>query len=96
MKTIESNIDDPNVQFITDAIDKNIETIYFNGFTNALGTSDVIITLQKNGKAITILNASYTVAKTLAMKLSEMISALEDRTGQKILTTTQVEECLKK
>src|SRR3989304_6622316 len=77
-------------KIIEKAVEDNIETIYFNGFTNALGVGDVVILLQKNSKSVAILNTSYTVAKTLAIKLGEMISFLEDKTSQKMLTTDQI------
>jgi hypothetical protein len=81
-------------QIYEDAVKSNVETIYFNGFTTALGNGDITVVLQKNGKPIALLNASYTVAKTLSIKLGELVSFLEDKTNQKMLTTDQVQECV--
>jgi hypothetical protein len=81
-------------EVIQKAIESNIETIYFNGFTNSVGVGDVVIVLHRNGKPIAILNASYTVAKSLAIKLNELIGFLESKTDQKMLTTDQVEQHL--
>ncbi len=69
-------------------------SIYFNGFAMALGAADVIITLQLNGKPTVTLNASYTVAKTLAAGLAKTVDDLERATHTTILTTHQVVEAL--
>lgn len=81
-------------KIIEEAISNNVETIYFNGFVNTLGIGDVMLLLQRNGKPVAILNASYTVAKTLAIKLGESISFLESKVNQKMLTTDQIKECV--
>lgn len=55
-----------------------------------MGLGDVMIVLQRNGKPIAVLNASFTVAKSLAIKLGEAINFLEEKTKQRMLTTDQV------
>jgi predicted KAP-like P-loop ATPase len=81
-------------QIIQQAVEGDVQSIYFNGFTNTIGVGDVLVVLQKNGKPVAVLNCSYTVAKTLAIKLGQGISFLEDKTNQKMLTTDQVEQCV--
>lgn len=71
-------------------------TLYFNGFSMALSTGDVVITLLLQGRPIQTLNVSYTVAKTLATALSAAIEQLEKRTNQPIMTVQTVNEALKK
>ena len=67
--------------------DKELPTIYFNGFITTVGTGDVLIILRQQNKPVAILNTSYTVAKTLAEKLGGGIAVLEQRTGNTIMTT---------
>jgi hypothetical protein len=67
--------------------DTSLEKIYFNGFAAGIGTGDIMITLERNGIPITVLNTSYTVAKSLAEKMTEIIEKLEKQTGNTIMTT---------
>ena len=55
----------------------DIPQIYFNGFATALGSGDVVIVLERNGKPVATLNASFTEAKTLVQKIGELIASLE-------------------
>lgn len=82
------------VGIIEQAINSDVPKIYFNGFGNALGSGDVVIVLQCNNKPVAVLNASYTVTKTLAIKLAELISNLERETGNTIMTTFDVDSKL--
>jgi len=68
----------------------DVPTIYFNGFINSLGTGDVLIILKRANTPIAKLHASYTLAKTLAVKLREMIATLEAKSGNTIMTTDDV------
>ncbi len=68
----------------------DLDATYFNGFSLATGIGDIIITLFRNGKPIRTLNTSYTVAKTLSLKLSQSIQKLEKETGNEIMTTDYV------
>lgn len=70
------------------------ETVYFNGFVNLLGAGDFTIGLKRNDRVIAVLNTSYTTAKTLAVKLMELIKTLENQTGNTIMTVDQVRESL--
>lgn len=49
-----------------------------------------MIVLERNNRAVAILNASYTVAKTLAQQLSNLIIALEQKTGNTIMTVDEI------
>lgn len=69
---------------------------YFNGFQLGIGAGDVVITLQLNSKPISTLNASFTVAKTLAKALHETIEILEQGTGQTIMTVDDIQSSRKK
>jgi hypothetical protein len=71
------------------------QTLYFNGFAIAIGTGDIVCTLLRNGAPVLTLNASYTVAKTLAEGLTESIKKLEEKTGQTIMTVHKVIEATK-
>ena len=75
---------------ILNAVTSDVEKIYFNGFTNTIGLGDILITLEQNGSPVGVLNTSYTVAKTLAIKLADLIGQLEAATGNKIMTTEDI------
>jgi hypothetical protein len=79
-----------------DAMKANIPSFYFNGFANSIGTGDVSLVLTLDAKPVLTLNASYTVAKTLAIKLAQIIQILENTTGQSIMTVDQITGSLAK
>ena len=70
--------------------------IYANGFVNALGAGDIVVILKNADTPVAILNLSYTVAKTLAVKLGSVISELEKKTGNMIMTTDQINKAMSK
>ena len=74
--------------------DETIPVIYFNGFMNSMSPGDVALLLKRAGKSVAILHASYTVAKSLSVKLGELISELEKRSGRSIMTTDDVEQLM--
>lgn len=83
------------MEFISSAIlNKEIPKFYFNGFSNGIGNSDIVIVLQLNNTPIAVLNTSYTIAKTLSKKLDEMIQNLETASGNSIMTTDDVNKYL--
>ncbi len=72
--------------------DPSIPKIYANGFVFGMSTSDVFVVLQLGGVPIAVLNLSYTLAKTLATILTNTLNDLEQKTGQTVLTTKDIEE----
>jgi len=68
----------------------DVPTLYFNGFINSLGTGDVLIILKRANRPVAKLHASYTLAKTLAEKLGQLIATLEAKSGNTIMTTDDV------
>jgi hypothetical protein len=77
------------------AIDAGVPEIYFNGFVISISGSDVMTGLERNGKPVVILNMSYTIAKTLAISLGQIISQFEEGVERNMLTTHDVERALK-
>jgi hypothetical protein len=77
------------------ALSDGVPQIYFNGFINMLGTADIGVLCERNGKPVAVLNMSYTVAKTLAVALGQTIGDLEQKTGKEMLTTMEVEQKLR-
>ncbi|MBM3301841.1 MAG: hypothetical protein FJY85_18055 [Deltaproteobacteria bacterium] len=76
---------------IEDALkNEDLPRIYFNGFASGLGNADVFIVLHHQQRPVAILNASYTVAKTLAVKLGAAIASLEEISGNVIMTTDDI------
>jgi hypothetical protein len=69
--------------------------IYFNGFTIGVGNADFAITLRLENAERVSLKCSYTVAKTLAEKLTIIVGQFEKATEHNLMTTEQVGEALK-
>ncbi len=72
----------------------DIPKLYTNSFSLALGAGDLAILLSVADKDIGVLNLSYTTAKTLAIKIQQLISLLEEKSGQTIMTTDDINELL--
>ena len=68
--------------------------IYANGFSCAVGLGDVCVLLKNGSKSVGVVNLSYTLAKTLSIKLGEMIETLENKSGNTIMTTDDIKEFL--
>lgn len=84
-------------EIITFAVDSpDIPHLYANGFISAIGNGDTLLVLQQTGRPIATLNLSFTVAKTLAQKLGAVIENLEKDSGNNIMTTSDLDEALKK
>lgn len=79
---------------IAKAIDAGVPQIYFNGFVSTMSTGDVLTILERNGKPVVVLNMSYTVAKTLAISLGQIISQFESGVDRNMLTVHDVEKAL--
>lgn len=73
-----------------------IRHLYANGFVTALGNGDVLLILQQNGAPIAAINLSYTVAKTLAQKLGDLIKKFETNADHIIMTSDFVDNVLVK
>jgi Leu/Phe-tRNA-protein transferase len=71
---------------------EDVIKIYANGFTSFFSNSDVRIVFSQNNKQVVLLNMSLTLAKTLLMKLGQMVHDFEKNTDVKILTTSDIEE----
>lgn len=76
-----------NEQVQTAMASPAVPKIYANGYIIGQTVSDSFILLQQNGHPISILNLSFTAAKSLSIGLKNMIEQLESDTGQSIMTT---------
>lgn len=76
--------------------DSELPHLYFNNFINAMGAGDITIVLQQSGHVVGVLNTSFTVAKTLAQKLQELIANLEEASGNRIMTIEEIGQHIKK
>ena len=79
---------------IVEAVSSDCPQTYANGFAASLGVGDIVIAFQRNDQPAIVLNLSFTVAKTLSVKLGEMIGDLEKKTSQTIMTTDQIIQSL--
>lgn len=87
---------DYNKQFLEAMRDYDIPKIYANGFITGLSQSDITLLFQLNGQPTCIANLSYTTAKTLCVKLNEVINDLEKKAGREIMVMEYVKDALSK
>ncbi|MBI2433660.1 MAG: hypothetical protein HYV26_12410 [Candidatus Hydrogenedentes bacterium] len=78
------------------AHNESVPKFYFNGFINALSNGDVVTVLTRNGQPVAVLNSSFTVAKTLSTKISEIIQDLETKTQAPILDADNVDSLIQR
>ncbi|MCA1654553.1 MAG: hypothetical protein ABR588_00390 [Sphingomicrobium sp.] len=64
-----------------------IPQVYFNGFQLGLSNADISLVLLLDNQPILKMNMSYTVGKTVLVKLQDMVALLESTTGREIMTT---------
>ncbi|MER8938742.1 hypothetical protein NKH82_04445 [Mesorhizobium sp. M0915] len=76
------------------ALSADVPKVYANGFALSMSNSDIILVLELNGVAQTIVNLSFTTAKTLSVKLGGTIGVLETASGRPMLITDEVEKFL--
>jgi hypothetical protein len=72
--------------------DESVARIYANGFTLGLTNADMSIVLQLFGRPVAVVSVSYTLAKTLSLKLSHLVNEWEQRTQQTLVTTDKIDE----
>ncbi len=64
--------------------------LYVNNLGVALGSSDVLLLLERNNTPVGIVNLSFTSAKSLAVALGQIIAELEQRANREILTNEDI------
>ncbi len=74
--------------------DRDIPKVYANNFDLALGTGDIAVILKNGQETVAVMNLSYTVAKTLSVKIQELIRVLEERLGHAVMTSDEINKCL--
>lgn len=81
-----------NEERVNNALENTeIPNIYFNGVVCTLSLGDFLLVLEKNGKPVVTLNASYTIIKSFANLLTQHIETLEKESGKRIMTTQEIE-----
>jgi hypothetical protein len=74
----------------------DVPKIYCNGFINATTHADCIIVLKRNNESVAVINASYTLTKTLAQSLTKMVEEFERTIQTKLKTTSEIDEAKSK
>ncbi len=74
---------------------QNVPKIYANSFMCALGSGDLALLLKNGKENVALINLSYTIAKTLSIKLNDLISHLEAKSGNRIMSTDDINKALK-
>lgn len=87
--------DKPGLDIAAAITSEDIPHVYANGFAAFQSNADMGVVFQRNGKPDLVINISFTLAKTLAEKLSQMIMEFEDTTKTLIMTTDVVDEKIK-
>lgn len=64
-----------------------VPAIYFNGFQIGLSNADASLIGLLDNQPVIKLNMSYTIAKTLVVKLGHMMETFEKSVGREIMTT---------
>jgi len=75
-------------------MDDTVPKFYSNGFMCAIGQGDVSILFRLGTKDVSVVNLSYTTAKTLAIKLQGLIEYLEKQSDRTIMTTEDITKYL--
>lgn len=88
----QSKIEQINMDIMSAISSDDIPKIYANGFANFQGNADMGIIFQCNGKPTSVVNLSFTLAKTLAEKINQMVLDFEETTNTEILTTLVIDE----
>lgn len=66
--------------------------IYANGFYTAVSPVDIVIGLTRNGQNTAVLNLSFSLAKTLAFSLLEVVENFEEKLGIEFPTLDKIFE----
>ena len=64
---------------------------YLNGFTAAVGSSDIVVLLERNNSSVAVLNLSFTSAKSLSVVLGLLIAQIEERSDRNIMTSEDID-----
>jgi predicted ThiF/HesA family dinucleotide-utilizing enzyme len=64
---------------------------YTNGCTLGLGSSDIVILLERNNDPVAIVNLSFTSAKSLAVGIGALIAQIEERAQREIMTSNDID-----
>ncbi len=62
----------------------SVPNTYANGFINGVGSADMYVVFQLNGKSSLVLNMTPSLAKTLGESLTNMVEVYERQTGQTV------------
>ncbi len=77
-------------QMLATALATALPRIYVNGFIIVQSLSDILVVSQTNGAASSILNMSFTTAKSFLSDLKRVVEHLESTTGHDIMTMNDI------
>ncbi|MGE0532744.1 MAG: hypothetical protein AB7P35_15650 [Hyphomonadaceae bacterium] len=76
------------------ALAAGVPCVYINGFNTVVTNSDIVLVGERTGQPAVVLNLSYTMAKTLALALTNAVSVIEEKAGREIMTTIDLDRFL--
>jgi len=77
-------------------VQTNLPLFYVNSFSVSVSNADATLTLQLSGQPIANVMMSYSTLKSISQGLSKAVDALEKASGQKILTTDELQPVVAK
>jgi hypothetical protein len=87
--------DDQDQERVQRGVNAAIPQLHANGFVNTLSAAgDIMTVFERAGVPVATLTMSYSIAKTLATSLLAVVTLLEERTRQAVLTTHELEKLL--
>ena len=95
MSDSKNPVEEPAVTKLKEAFGGDVPTFYSNGFAIGLTNADVAIIWSLTNRPIQVSHLSYTLAKTLHIKLGDVVKKFEEGVGQEMLTTDKVDNFLK-
>lgn len=96
-KYIEENIPPDRQQPFFRAIhDENLPRFYANGFLFGVGNGDLTVVFQRNGNSEMVVNLSLNIAKSLAIKIGNVINDIENGSKSNILISEEIDAALQR
>lgn len=85
---------DENTQILNTLSNEQVPELYANGYNISSSASDIVLVLLRNGRTVQTINISFTLAKTLAIGLNDVVQHIEKKANMDIKTTHDIAKSL--
>lgn len=90
-----NDTEDKSEEIIQETLsNSDIPKLYVNGFLSGHSNADMILLLMQNGTPYSLLNMSFTTAKSLHQNLGDLISKFEAVTNHTVMTMHDVADLI--